>query len=91
MKKVKYLLLPGMVRSNYDGDLHFINERDLIKLYMVDPEECVWPTPGRSAEYLRRRYPYLEALSPIVNGYYPLFKEMDKEKLAPKIRKIWGE
>ena len=40
MKK-KYLLRPGYVVSKNDGDLHYINYITLIRLYKVDPMECI--------------------------------------------------
>lgn len=36
----KYLICPGTVWSN-DGDIHFVNARQLINLYRVDPKDCV--------------------------------------------------
>ena len=37
----KYLVHAGTVVSRNDGDKHFINARELMRLYQVDPRECV--------------------------------------------------
>lgn len=36
----KYLICPGWVVSENDGQRHFINSNQLIRLYGVKPEEC---------------------------------------------------
>lgn len=38
---LKYLVIPGTVRSRMDGDEHYIGSRQLMDLYQVDPRECV--------------------------------------------------
>lgn len=38
---IKYALFPGYVTSKTDGDVHFINERDLAILYGVSIKECI--------------------------------------------------
>lgn len=35
MKDLKYILVPGWVRSKNDGDMHRIGVTDLIRLYRV--------------------------------------------------------
>jgi hypothetical protein len=37
----RYLLCPGYVISQHDGDKHYIAPGTLAKLYGVDPKECV--------------------------------------------------
>jgi hypothetical protein len=41
MKDYKYLVYPGHVISKSDGDRHFISYSQLIRLYGVDPMECM--------------------------------------------------
>lgn len=41
MSKLKYVIFPGPVTSGNDGDVHFIDAPTLIRLYKVDPKECV--------------------------------------------------
>ena len=41
MKKVKYVVYPSYVESKNDGQFHFVNFSRLVKLYGVDPEECI--------------------------------------------------
>lgn len=38
--RFKYLVLPGYVSSQNDGDRHFIGAAQLIRLYGVHPSEC---------------------------------------------------
>lgn len=37
----KYLVLPGYVASHRDNDRHFITAERLMKLYKVDPMDCL--------------------------------------------------
>lgn len=48
---VKYILCPGYIISNYDGQQHYIGAMQLARLYGVDLRECEiyepapwWPT-----------------------------------------------
>lgn len=38
---IKYIIHPGNVSSKYDGDVHYISTKQLIKLYKVNPKECL--------------------------------------------------
>lgn len=62
----KYLLCPGYVISQTDGELHFVGERQLAELYGVPMSQCVvrperafgrfgWRPPAGAIE-LRPRY-----------------------------------
>ena len=55
----KYVLCPGYVRSQYDGQEHYISKRELAYLYGVKLQDCMLETDrGRtddSAIYLRPR------------------------------------
>lgn len=37
---IKYFIYPGEVRSKSDGDIHYINGEQLIRLYNLNPSEC---------------------------------------------------
>lgn len=37
----KYLVRPGRIRSINDGDLHFIEAEELMRLYGVRRQECI--------------------------------------------------
>jgi hypothetical protein len=37
MQDLKYILVPGWVRSKNDGDMHRVGIKDLIKLYRLQP------------------------------------------------------
>ncbi len=37
---VKYLICPGIVKSQYDGEHHYITAGQLMSLYKVNPKEC---------------------------------------------------
>ena len=39
--KVKYVVFEWEITSKNDGQKHFINFRDLIKLYGVSSRECI--------------------------------------------------
>lgn len=38
---IKYVLCPGYVTSNNDRQLHYVGGVDLIRLYNVNPFECI--------------------------------------------------
>jgi hypothetical protein len=38
---VRYVVIPGQISSKNDGQFHFISSSQLMKLYGVDPRECV--------------------------------------------------
>ena len=38
---MKYIIHPGPMESKVDGDIHFITAGQLIKLYGVDPKDCI--------------------------------------------------
>jgi hypothetical protein len=67
---IRFAVYPGRVLSAHDGDRHFISAPQLIRLYGVDPRECVIfhgddRDRGKSAEGLIR-------LSPSRSGDYSL-------------------
>jgi len=62
MKK-KFVLLPGYVTSQYDGQDHYISAGQLMKLYKVRQEECVIWDPYNS-------YIGLTFLGPRYDGQY---------------------
>lgn len=55
----KYLVCPGYVTSRNDGETHYVGAGPLMKLYGVDPRECVIEDgrPGRQFEGLVRLIP----------------------------------
>ena len=38
---LRYAICPGMVTSRNDGDRHYVGPQQLMRLYQVDPDECV--------------------------------------------------
>lgn len=51
MIEKKYLVVPGHVTSQNDGDVHYIGAWQLIRLYGVKREECViWMEGGARPE-----------------------------------------
>lgn len=38
---LKYAVYPGYVISKNDGDRHYISAQQLMRLYKVDPRECI--------------------------------------------------
>jgi hypothetical protein len=55
--KLKYLVIPGYVISENDGDLHYIGAPKLMRLYGVDPRECIAAPDDLSVGEALRRYP----------------------------------
>ena len=55
----KYVLCPGYVRSQFDNEEHYVNERELADLYGVKLQDCMLETDrvrtDDSAIYLRPR------------------------------------
>jgi len=57
----RYLVMPGKVASKNDGNVHYVNARQLMDLYNVDPKECIiykgdQPLGYRNLIVLRPRY-----------------------------------
>ena len=68
MSNIKYVVKPGIVKSVFDGEYHYITAYQLMELYRVNPRECV----------IDKGYPYnagknysgLIPLIPKENGHY---------------------
>ena len=41
MNRPKYMIHPGEVVSQFDGEIHYIEFSQLVKLYGVNPDECI--------------------------------------------------
>ncbi len=65
----KYLVVPGKVRSQTDGDRHWVGFGELVQLYGVDPKECIAHNPERSGDDYD---PDLIVLHPREDGDYRL-------------------
>ncbi len=78
MSRYRYAVFPGNVVSQTDGDIHFVNSTELMRLYQVKPDECLvvfsdndrrlWaamPAAERDA---------LIKLKPRYDGDYPIFQ-----------------
>jgi len=77
---IKYVVCPGTVTSKTDGQQHYINAHQLMKLYRVRPEECVIHVPQgwwRLVDFDRaaRRHEGLIRLEPRYDGNYTLPQE----------------
>jgi hypothetical protein len=66
----KYLIIPGWVFSKNDEDRHYINAQMLIRLYKVDPHECM--IQHSDSRDLRRDVEGLIKLRPKTSGNYEL-------------------
>lgn len=77
MTKKKYVLCPGFVKSNTDGQTHYIDALVLASLYGVHPRECdvyepaSWWTP-RYWQEIEKRQAGMFRLTPRVDGNYTL-------------------
>lgn len=68
----KYLLCPGYITSWNDGDVHYITEEQLIRLYGVNRNDCV------SSKDLKGSTSLI-ALRPRPSGIYRIPKFKNKE------------
>lgn len=66
-KMMKYLVYPDTVRSENDGESHFISGDALIRLYGVDPNECRIVNDHRDVQGLTER---MIPLKPRTRGDY---------------------
>ena len=71
--KPKYIVVPGYIRSINDGDKHFITGEQLIRLYKVNPKECVIVSPGK--EWGKFREADQIILEPDYTGRYEVPEE----------------
>ncbi len=68
----RYLVAPGFVFSEVDGEEKYIAENALISLYGVKPEECAIVRPEEFRKYPDSYFKGLILLSPRGNGDYSL-------------------
>jgi hypothetical protein len=71
----KYLVIPDYVKSKNDGQKHYITAKELIRLYGVNPKECVIYDPSK-----RQHTSNLIPLGPLFSGKY--------EEYIEKLRKV---
>lgn len=66
----KYALVSGYVQSNNDGELHWINCKQLAGLYKVDPKDCYFVNSRQSLKQVQgKKVIYLQ---PKEDGNYNL-------------------
>lgn len=53
-KSPRYLLMPGLVRSRTDGQVHYINANHLAMLYRIPMAECIVMPPQTPANHRQR-------------------------------------
>jgi hypothetical protein len=69
MNALKYLVIPGPITLNSSGDFSWVGASELMKLYGVDPVECVIARPDvRTPAHMS----YLVPLRPRADGNYNL-------------------
>lgn len=73
----KYLVIPGDVFSKNDGDRHYVNANDLVRLYRVNPQECVIYRPGPGVR--ESDYDGLIRLEPRYHGDYDAYLAKAKQ------------
>lgn len=69
---LKYLVMPGWVRSRKDNGIHFVNAVQLMKLYKVNPDECFILQPGMLPEDFGMVREDMIILRPRYGGDYDL-------------------
>lgn len=66
---IRYVICPGPIRSQTDGDTHYVGADALMRLYGVRPWECtIYPENDRGW----RRPPFSVYLEPQYDGNYSL-------------------
>lgn len=70
MNTYKYLVMPGHLRSMQDDQMHYVGAHQLMRLYNVNPKECLiyGDCRGRSEDFLSK----LQTLVPMYGGDYSL-------------------
>lgn len=66
--QTKYVVYPGEIASQKDGDRHFVSSRELMRLYGVHPEECIVSCAGRPSRITEDLIP----LFPRYDGNYSI-------------------
>lgn len=85
-RRFDYVVLPGYVTSQNDGDRHYITAERLIELYGVDPRRCIVVDRSRPhmAQGIHWSLADLPQLKPRSDGNYttPLDKTRLRETIA---------
>lgn len=68
---IKYVVIGDKVISKYDGQEHYVNAKDLIRLYGIDPKECI-THESMSGVPLTRSIAGLTVLRPRYDGKYKI-------------------
>lgn len=73
----RFIVVPGWVKSENDGERHFISAQSLMSLYGVDPRKCIIVDPGRYETWAGYKLADLQeagmvVLRPKQNGDYRL-------------------
>lgn len=71
-KTIKYIVYPDWVTSQHDGDRHFIGLHQLIRLYRVNPSECIDGASSRVCGINSEDFKRLIELKPRHDGNYAL-------------------
>ncbi len=69
---IKYVVLPGPVRSSRDGQWHHIKASQLINLYGVKPAECLMLDYNNPERLKGLNIDHLIRLFPRMDGNYKL-------------------
>lgn len=76
-KKIAFVIHPGFVTSQNDGQRHYITADELARLYGLQPGTWVVYQPprafDRAASWRRNPYEGLKAIFPRNDGKYPIF------------------
>ena len=81
----KYILFPGYVYSMHDGDRHFIGAKHLIKLYKIDPQECIIYKDEHSLQgYSPGQLESMICLYPKSDGNYTIDNQINCNRLQKK-------
>lgn len=73
---IKYVVIPGQVMSQSDGQIHYIDAPALMRLYKVNPKECV--VKHGDQRDLGKDFSNLIRLRPRSNGDYELTTASEK-------------
>ena len=87
----RILVLPGYVKSRYDGEIHHINANQLVHLYHLDIGEII-VINDLSYDFHKKEIESEEALlaTPLYSGEYEVKSKELKLELA-KRRALWED
>lgn len=77
---------PGWISSRNDGDWHYITYNKLIRLYNLNPRDCVLWDDKVPATFIGRNKDNYKHFYPLYSGDYHLYEGKGNESIEQKTR-----